>query len=120
MKAKYGIGFLVSLAILMVALSGAYQMGYNKVKQEYEAKQEEREQNIETVTTDGQASAEELYYICEKNGYVVVYRQDRQTLYEYTDILVESLPLEIQKELKEGKAVEGLKGVYGFLENYSS
>ncbi|OUP50874.1 hypothetical protein [Lachnoclostridium sp. An181] len=120
MKAKYGIGFLAALAILMAALSGAYQMGYNKVKQEYEAKLETREQKIETVTTDGQASAEETYYICALNGYVVVYRSDKKSLYEYTNIRVDMLPLDVQKEVEKGKEVEGLKDVYGFLENYSS
>ncbi|MBR4999103.1 MAG: hypothetical protein IKY10_04400 [Clostridia bacterium] len=45
---------------------------------------------------------------------------DRETVYEYTDILVSELPYVLQNEIKNGKYIENMQELYGFLENYSS
>ena len=60
------------------------------------------------------------YYLLEKNGYVVVYLSDKETIYEYTSIDVETLPETVQNEVKNGKYIEDMEELYGFLENYSS
>ena len=45
---------------------------------------------------------------------------DRETIYEYTSIDVETLPVTVQNEVKNGKYIEDIEELYGFLENYSS
>ena len=60
------------------------------------------------------------YYLKELNGYVVVYLSDKKTVYEYTDISLEDLPENLQKEIQNGKYIETSESLYGFLENYSS
>ena len=53
------------------------------------------------------------YYLLEKNGYVVVYLSDRETIYEYTSIDVETLPETVQNEVKNGKYIEDMEELYG-------
>lgn len=62
----------------------------------------------------------DCYYLCEVNGYIVVYKSDKKTPYEYTDILYKELPELLKKEIKNGKYIKDEKELYGFLENYSS
>ena len=65
-------------------------------------------------------SLNDFYWIKEDDGYVVVYYADEETVFDSTSIPIKSLPLSVQMELDEGKRVNSLNGVYGFLENYSS
>lgn len=125
MKKRYSIGFFSVAAIAMIAVLAAYQFSYNRAleKAKEEALQvqiEAEEEETATVRTEGEASKEECYYLMEVNGYVVAYLSDKKTAYEYTDILVEELPMAIREELKNGKYMEGKDALYGFLENYSS
>jgi len=79
------------------------------------------EQNNEvSVSTDGEISEREYFYLYSSNGYLIVYEGDNKTVYEYTDIPIDSLPETIQLELKNGKVMESKEELYGFLENYSS
>ena len=45
---------------------------------------------------------------------------DKKTVYEYTDIKVEILPEEIQKQIRSGNYITDIQQLYNFLENYSS
>ena len=60
------------------------------------------------------------YYLVEEDGRVTIYRIEGRTLFEYTGIMVDSLPEELQGEIAHGKRVSGEKELYDFLENYSS
>lgn len=60
------------------------------------------------------------YYIGVKNGFLIIYESDKSTVYEYTDILYDGLPNDLQEEISDGKYVNSLKDLYSFLENYSS
>lgn len=60
------------------------------------------------------------YYICLKGGQIVVYEADRKTIFEYTDIVYDGLPEDLQEEIAEGKYIADQKALYSFLENYSS
>lgn len=60
------------------------------------------------------------FYLTFKDGCVIVYYIDKKTVYEYTNICVEALPAEIQKQLYKGKYITDLDSLYDFLENYSS
>ena len=52
--------------------------------------------------------------------FIVVYEEDRSTLYMNTDILLERLPDSLQREIMEGKFVASEEELYLFLESYSS
>lgn len=65
-------------------------------------------------------STEYAYYLVEESGYVNIYLQDKTTIFEYTDISMDSLPEELQAEIKWGKGLPGERELYDFLENYSS
>lgn len=60
------------------------------------------------------------YYLTSENGCVIVYYIDKKTVFEYTNISVDSLPMEIQRQLQRGKYVTDIESLYDFLENYSS
>jgi hypothetical protein len=65
-------------------------------------------------------SAQYQYYLKEESGMVTVYYIDKSTIYEYTNILVDSLPDNLKEEIKVGKYISNLDELYNFLENYSS
>ncbi|MDE6847357.1 MAG: hypothetical protein K2J99_16545 [Lachnospiraceae bacterium] len=60
------------------------------------------------------------YYLMVADHFIVVYREDKQTLYMNTDILLESLSETLQTEIMQGKYVETEEELYNFLESYSS
>ncbi len=120
MKAKYCIGFFVGVFLVVSALGIGYQISYQHVMEKQAAKAKTAEQENKSVTTKGSATKNEGYYICELHGYVVVYLNDKTTIYEVTNIPVSDLPQEVQDELRNGKYVEKEEELYAFLENYSS
>lgn len=123
MKNKYGIGFLLFLILVVFGITCAYQLSLNKGKREIQAEinaKEQKEMNNTSVAAGGQALKDDCYYLKELNGYVVVYLSDKKTAYEYTDISLEDLPENLQKEIRNGKYIETSESLYGFLENYSS
>lgn len=60
------------------------------------------------------------YFIVVEKGYVTVYYSDKKTVFEYTDIALNTLPEEEQEKLVKGIYAETLEEVYGILESYSS
>jgi len=76
-----------------------------------ETKEEKPEEKIEI---------EYSYYLVEEFGYVNIYLKDKESLYEYTDIAIDSLPEDLQVEICTGKGVANEQELYDFLENYSS
>ena len=60
------------------------------------------------------------YYLMVADHLIVVYRNDRQTLYMNTDILLESLEDALQAEIMQGKYLATEEEVLNFLESYSS
>lgn len=60
------------------------------------------------------------YFIGIRNDMVVVYHNDKKTVYEYTGINCKSLPVEEQKKLNYGIYVRDEEQLYGILEDYSS
>ena len=98
--------------IMQIIITGKKLQGQNR--------RSSRKQNRQSVSTQGGAHKEEVYYLKNRNGYVIVYLDDQTSIYEYTNIRVEELPEELQNEIREGKRLEGKDKLYGFLENYSS
>lgn len=109
MRRKYSISFLIVTIVFVCALIFVYRFSYHRAIVKMEEEVKEKTVNLE-----------ECYYIKDTDGYVTVYMADEETIYEYTTISIQSLPEEIQKELKKGKKVKTIGQVYGFLENYSS
>lgn len=60
------------------------------------------------------------YYLVAENNYITVYYMDKETVFSYTDILLSSLPEEMQQEIISGKFITDIHQLYNFLENYSS
>lgn len=60
------------------------------------------------------------YYLVAENGCVTVYYIDKQTVFEYTNIVVDTLPSEIKSQIEKGKYIVDIDSLYDFLESYSS
>lgn len=130
MKQKYYIGFFMTVFFMVSLLGIGYQMSYQYAVDRHEAQvkaeqEQEREQipeapKEELVTTKGTAQKNEGYYLCALQGYVVVYLGDHETIYEMTEIQLDTLPDNVRSEVESGKYVETARELYGFLENYSS
>lgn len=60
------------------------------------------------------------YYIGLRDNAIVVYYEDKKTIYEETGILVDTLPEDERKRLEVGIEVEGEEELFGILEGYSS
>ena len=60
------------------------------------------------------------YYLMVADHFIVVYREDKKTLYMNTDILLENLSDALQAEIMQGKYVETEEELYNFLESYTS
>lgn len=61
-----------------------------------------------------------LYYIAVKNGEIVVYYNDKETVYEYTGISAITLKEEERLALMEGVKVKTAEELFSLLESYSS
>lgn len=123
MKQKYYIGFFVAVFVFASLIGIGYQMSYRYAMDKRLAQAQVEEpapKKEESVTTKGTAEKNEGFYLCELQGYVVVYLGDHETIYEMTEIPISALPETVQKEVEAGKFVETARELYGFLENYSS
>lgn len=60
------------------------------------------------------------FYLAALNHEVVVYLEDKKTVYINTGIPLDSLPEELQLEIMEMRFVEDEGALYNFLETYSS
>lgn len=60
------------------------------------------------------------FYLNLLDGKIVVLCDDRETVYQHTEIEAERLPEELQRELIIGMYVENEEALYRFLEAYSS
>ena len=57
--------------------------------------------------------------IAEENE-IVVYYSDKKRVFEYTGLMIDSLPEEELLKLEQGFYVKDKEELYGILENYSS
>ncbi len=126
MKQKFYIGFFMAVFLAASLLGIGYQISYQYVMDRHQQLAQAQTESIpeppreELVTTKGTAEKNEGYYLCELQGYVVVYLGDHETIYEMTEIPLAVLPENVRAEIEAGKFVETAKELYGFLENYSS
>lgn len=66
------------------------------------------------------AGTDYKYYMVAENGCVTVYYIDKRTIYEYTNILVDTLPEDMKEQVERGKYVRDDDALYDFLETYTS
>ena len=102
MNKKYSIGFFLVTILALVLISGVYGFSYEKAKERSLEEQKTETKQEQAVAAEGEASKEEGYYLVDINGYIVVYLSDKKTIYEYTDILVDELPVSVQTEIETG------------------
>ncbi len=67
-----------------------------------------------------QTASGETYYLMLQNGQVRIYREDGRTFYDYADVDLEIMPVEIVEQLKLGLYITGEDELYDFLQTYSS
>lgn len=60
------------------------------------------------------------YYICAENNYIVVYKEDRKTVYMDTGISIDSIDPEDADMIENGIPVEDITTLYRYLESYTS
>ena len=60
------------------------------------------------------------FYLAVYDNRVVVYLEDMETVYIETDIRLDSLPEQLQRNIIEMMWIENEEKLYDFLENYSS
>lgn len=109
-----------------------FYMGYQMI-QDYQEQEKTREYLVSKETEQAETVTEEEtelaitnmkipyeYVIVEEEGYLLVYMQDLETIYMYTNIRLAELSESLQEEIRIGKPFKDLKELYDFLENYSS
>ena len=107
-------------------------MGYQMI-QDYQKQEKAEDYFVSEETEQKEAVTEEEtelaianinipyeYVIVEEEGYLLVYMQDLETIYMYTNIRLAELSESLQDEIRIGKPFKDLKELYDFLENYSS
>ncbi|SFP94519.1 hypothetical protein SAMN02910358_00203 [Lachnospiraceae bacterium XBB1006] len=106
---KYRIFLFLCLIMIMTLalLYAVYDVGLPKEKNS------ERTLHTQTVT-------QPAYWLKEKEGMVVIYHQDGETVYDGTGIIVKRLPPSLQKRIRQGYKIETYQKLIDFLENYSS
>lgn len=70
--------------------------------------------------TYDESRVENQFYLCQKGDFIVVYYSDLRTVYEYTEIRVDSLQEEMQNSIEQGFYVKDAQELYSILEGYTS
>lgn len=121
---KYCIGFFSVILIVFSVITVGYQLTYEytntKAQQSKEQMLKEHIEKSGSISTKGDAVKNNGYYISSLQGYIVVYCDDHKTVYEVTDIPINSLPKDIQEKIMDSMYIESAEELYQFLENYSS
>lgn len=129
MKKTTSIRLFLVLATLVCC--GAYGGGYYfSMQQSQKPAELETARKDAALAEDSQKYAESTesaavvapyeYILCEEDGYIIVFYADRETVYANTDIPLNSLSSQMQKEILEGKFIYSETELYNFLESYSS
>ena len=121
MKRSWVMGILLYCIIVVLLFTVTSIYSY-RIFQRYlpPAAQEEEEDTAVQTNNDVVPSGIEGYYLMEEGGYLIIYHQDKQTVYDYTRIPAETLPEEMRSRLEEGIYLNGQKELFDFLESHSS
>lgn len=72
------------------------------------------------ASVDDPNSEDYQFILMDHNNYVAVYQLPEREIYEYTDVILEVLPADLQEEIRRGKYLRSEEELYNFLENYTS
>lgn len=62
----------------------------------------------------------ETFYLIYSEDRLCIYRGDDKIFYDYADVAVNHMPVEIREQLKYGLYITGEQELYEFLQTYSS
>lgn len=120
MKKQYSISFFAAMLLMVLMLAAAYRSEYKHLHAQLEAEQNQKEETMPTMPTEGTVEKSDVFFLRESNGFVTVYLKDNKTVYEYTSIRVDNLPEEVAAKIRQGMKIESTERLYSFLEGYSS
>lgn len=80
----------------------------------------EKESLQDTEQTQNTSGGVYQFLLVNDNNYVAVYSLPENEIYEYTDVILDVLPAELQEEIRQGKYLRNEEELYNFLENYTS
>lgn len=83
------------------------------------------DENMNNIASDGvyangKAQTQEIYYLIYSEDKVCIYRGDDKIFYDYAEVNMDTMPVEIKEQLKLGLYVTGEQELYEFLQTYSS
>ncbi len=84
-----------------------------------EAITKKQKETSQTNTSEADTEAEYNFLVSELNGYIAVFT-DTGSLYEFTDIKLDSLESDVRKRVKNGIKFQKAKELFTFLESCSS
>ena len=116
MNRKYGIGLSLCVIIVVTLITIASYIEYEYMN----SRESEKMMQKSYVSTQGNAHKQEEFILKDLNGFVVVYQSDGKTIYEYTTIPTNQIPISFREQIRRGLHVYGRQKLYGFLENFTS
>lgn len=83
-----------------------------------------KEEEASVMDVEHASSMEETdgyeFVLMNHNNYVAVYKLPDLEIYEYTDVILDVLPPDLEEEIRQGKYLRSEEELYNFLENYTS
>lgn len=67
-----------------------------------------------------EVSKQKGFFVAVYQNRIIVYLEDKKTVYEYTNIDTQRLPQELRSKLSDGFYIPNEEELYHFLESYSS
>ena len=128
MKKTWGYIVGIIVGVIFIIRFGTFLFGFGKQKNNKNQENVSMEQfvdnsdNIKNMqeTTAAQTDIDSSFYLIYEEDRVVIYREPEREFYDYADINMDGLPVEIKEQLKLGLYIDGLDNLYDFLQAYSS
>lgn len=114
--------FALGAVLCCAAYRGGYYLMHRQPMEELQPGPAPQQEPVEPekAVESGSVVLPYEYILKAKDGYVVVYYADGETVYDDTSIRLEHLPGELRQEIEAGKQIRGEAELYNFLESYSS
>ena len=128
MKKTWGYIVGIIVGVIFIIWFGTFLFSFVKQKNNKNQENVSMEQfvdnsdNIKNMqeTTAAQTDIDSSFYLIYEEDRVVIYREPEREFYDYADINMDGLPVEIKEQLKLGLYIDGLDNLYDFLQAYSS
>lgn len=127
---KYMYCFLLFIVSCITCLSIGFFTTRHYVKQErpvpnavYETESLPEDQvvvNRDEIEPVAETKAAARFYLVSENGYLLVFCEDKVTVYLYTNMPLMDFPPKEQEKLREGIWFSDMMDVFNYLESYTS